>query len=326
MTLRYESCTQCVRGRAYGVIFTVLLVVPLVAASDTITLNKEGPETAYEGDLIEYSLEVVNTGVVIIDGVEVLDTLPAEVDFVDAMPTPGGVYNPVSGVWTLPALGTGEDDNAAGLKIQALVEANLIADPTKFVTVTNRAEVTAPVLPERINVEVNTNIVCAFCIDWEIVSVELGSDHKVDPPDPFKSRFFLHVQVANNGPVISEATLSVTHFNISGGGFGSVALAPALPVPILLDVGEIQTITFSTDWEDGPDSDYTISWGFKVSDVALMDPVVPNTSTGSWSGKVEGGGGGGSGGGCSIYGKADIDPLWLCFLILPGIFLVRRKI
>ena len=114
-------------------------------------------------------------------------------------------------------------------------------------------------------------------------------------------------------------------FRISGGGFGSVALTPALPVPVSLDMGEIRTITFSTDWEEGPDSDYTISWGFEVLGVTLMDPVMPDTVAGSWSGNVEGGGGGD--GGCSIYKKdAAIYPYWRLFLVLSGFRLIRNRI
>jgi uncharacterized repeat protein (TIGR01451 family) len=289
-----------------------------------MSLIKEGPKTAYEGALIKYTLESMNTGVTTIEGAEVLETLPAIVEFVAATPTQGGAYDPVTGVWTLPDLGISENDKSAGLQIEALVKANLIPDPTGYVTATNEAEVILPALPETIKTEVSTNIVCAFCIDWEIVSVKLGSDHRVEPPDPFESRFFLYVQVANNGPVASEASLSVTHFKISGGGFGSVGLTPALPVPVSLDVGEIKTITFSTDWEEGPDSDYTISWRFEVSDITLMDPVMPNTVAGSWSGNVEGGGGGG---GCSIYKKeAIIDPLWMLFFVFSGIHFMRNKI
>jgi uncharacterized repeat protein (TIGR01451 family) len=289
-----------------------------------MSLIKEGPKTAYEGALIKYTLESMNTGVTTIEGAEVLETLPAIVEFVAATPTQGGAYDPVTGVWTLPDLGISENDKSAGLQIEALVKANLIPDPTGYVTATNEAEVILPALPETIKTEVSTNILCAFCIDWEIVSVKLGSDHRVEPPDPFESRFFLYVQVTNNGPVASEASLSVTDFKISGGGFGSVGLTPALPVPVSLDVGEIKTITFSTDWEEGPDSDYTISWRFKVNDITLMDPVMPNTVAGSWSGNVEGGGGGG---GCSIYKKETIiDPLWMLIFVFSGIHFMRNKI
>lgn len=324
MALRFKSRQRYARQMASSVIFTVLLFASQLATSDTLILNKKGVKTAYESDLIEYFLEVVNTGATVIDGVEVLDTLPSEVDFVDAIPTPGGVYNPFSGVWTLPALGTGEDDKASGLMIRAQVGANLITDPTTFVTVTNRADVIEPVLPTPVSAEVNTNIVCAFCIDWEIVSVVLDSDHKVEPPDPFKSRYFLHVQVTNNGPVMSGATVSVIHFNISGGGFGSVGLKPNLPVPVSLDVGESQTITYSTNWHVGPYSDYKISWEFEVNDIALMDPVLPNTSAGSSKGKVKGGPGGG--GGCSMNKEATTDPLWLFLFILMSIWRISKKI
>jgi len=324
MALRFESRQRYAQQMASTVIFTVLLFASQVATSDTLILDKKGVKTAYEGDLIEYFLEVVNTGATVIDVVEVLDTLPSEVNFVDAIPTPGGVYNSFSGVWTLPALGTGVNDKTSGLMIRAQVGANLITDPTRFVTVTNRADVIGPILPSPVSAEVNTNIVCAFCIDWEIVSVVLDSDVNADlSSGTYESRYFLHVQVTNNGPVMSGATVGVIHFNISGGGFGSVALFPVLPVPVSLDVGESQTITYSTNWHVGPYSDYTISWEFEVNDIALMDPVLPNTTAGSWKGKVKDGPGGG--GGCSINKEATTDPLWLFLFILMSIWRISKK-
>ena len=98
MTCRFVFPQRYMRLIASGVILTVLFFASGIAASDPLILNKEGVKTAFEGDLIEYHLEVVNAGAVSIDGVEVLDVLPAEVDFVDAIPTPGGVYN-----WTSPS-------------------------------------------------------------------------------------------------------------------------------------------------------------------------------------------------------------------------------
>ena len=103
----------------------------------------------------------------------------------------------------------------------------------------------------------------------------------------FRSRFFLRVNVANNGPVPSDATVSVTHFDIRGGGFGAVELFPDVPVAVTLDPGQTQTIEFKTDWEEGDDSTYTVSWEFEVRDVALLDPILPNTLAGSWKSTVE---------------------------------------
>jgi len=317
-----ESVTPYILPMAAGAIFTILLsfTTPL-SASETLTLLMEGVKTVYEGDQAEYYLEVENTGAAPVAGVKVLDALPAMVEFVDAIPTSGGTYDPVSGVWTLPDLGTGEDTRSAGLKILVLVQNGLINDPLEFVTAENRAEIIAPLFPETIKAAFSTNIVCAFCIDWEIVSVKLDSDSRVEFPDPLESRFFLYVEVRNNGPVYSDATLSARYFNISGGGFDTVALIPSTPVPVSLDAGETRTITFSTDWEDGPDSNYTISWEFEVSDLSREDPVTPNTVAGSWSGKVTGGGGGG----CSINDSATADPLWLLYLVLAGIYPARSK-
>ena len=303
--------------------FMALLVVPFEAVGDTLTLGKEGPKTAYEGDLIEYSLGVLNTGVSPIEGMEVLDALPVEVDFVDATSTPDAVYDPVSGTWTLPTLGSGEHENAAGLTIQALVRANLIVDPAMFVSVTNEADIISPILPEPITAKAITNIVCAFCIDWEILSVEPGFEDKVEDNE-YKSKYLFYVKVANNGPAKSEATVRATHFSLSGGGFGNVELSPSEPVAVSLEAGEVKTLTYSTGWKNGPDSDYEMSWEFEINDVSLVDPILPNTVSGSFKGDVKGGSGGG--GGCMINEQEAIDTVWLFFLILTCIWYFGRKI
>ena len=284
----------------------------------------EGPRTAYEGDLIGYSLVVENTGTTSIESGEVLDKLPITLEFADAIPTPGGIYDPVSGIWTLPTLGTDENSKTAGLRIQAIVQADLIADPTEYVTSINMAEVISPVFPEMIQVEVRTNIVCAFCIDWEISSVDLGYEDDWDN-DKYKSKFLFYVHVVNNGPVPSEAMVSNIYFNISGGGYGTVSLSPSEPVSVSLDINESQTITYSTGWIDGPDSDYELIWEFAVSDVALLDPILPNTASGSWKGDVEGSPGGG-GGGCSISKQNTFDPLWLLLPMLFGLHHRENKL
>jgi uncharacterized repeat protein (TIGR01451 family) len=97
--------------------FALLFGLPLAAVSETLILTKNGPKTAREGDLIEYRLEVVNQGSVNVEGAQVLDTFPATVDFVQALSTPSGLYEPVTGIWALPSLGTGEDDRAAQLRL-----------------------------------------------------------------------------------------------------------------------------------------------------------------------------------------------------------------
>ena len=317
MTLRFKSHSRYMRLLASCAIFTVLLFSPLSSVGDAIVLTKEGPKTAYHGDLIVYALEIENSGMTIIGGTEVLDVLPSEVDFVDSVSTPGGVYNPLSGIWTLPALGTAEGEKTAELKIQALVRANLIEDPAKFVSAINMAEVVAPVFPDPIVAEVVTHIVCAYCIDWEILSVELGYEDKIDD-GRYKAMYLFYVQVANNGPVTSEATVSATHFNISGGGYGTVTLMPSVPVEVTLDAGETQIIMYTTGWVDGADSDYKMTWVFEVSDVSLLDPIFPNTASGSFEGDVEGAPGGG--GGCTINGAAATNPVWVFLLIITGVY------
>ena len=104
-------------------------------------------------------------------------------------------------------------------------------------------------------------------------------------PNFRETRFFLNVKVANTGPVASEGTVTATRFDVSGGNFRpSLSLEPTLPVPVSLAAGETQTITFVTNWAEGPFSTYTIFWEFEVSDESLLDPVLPNTAAGSWTG------------------------------------------
>ena len=62
-----------------------------------------------------------------------LDTLPATLEFVQAVSTPDGIYEPATGTWTLPGLGTEADDSAAELRLQALVRSGLLAEPSEVV-------------------------------------------------------------------------------------------------------------------------------------------------------------------------------------------------
>jgi hypothetical protein len=293
-------------------------------SSTNLSLSMDGPKTAYEGDQIEYSLVVSNIGTTSIEGGEVLVKLPTTLDFADSIPTPGGIYDPASGIWSLPSLGTEEISKTAGLLIQAIVRADLIPDPGEFVTSINMAEVISPVFPETIQAEVRTNIVCAFCIDWVFSSVGLGYEDKWDD-DKYKSNFLFYVNIVNNGPVKSEARVSNTYFNISGGGYGTVSLSPSEPVAVNIDTGDTQQIIYSTGWIDGPDSDYELTWEFAISDVALLDPVLPNTASGSWNGDVEGSPGGG-GGGCTISTQNIFDPLWILLSILFGLYHLENKL
>jgi uncharacterized repeat protein (TIGR01451 family) len=265
----------------------LLFGVAFAVASATLTLTKNGPKTAREGDLIEYRLEIVNEGSVHFDGVEVLDTLPVTVEFLQAVSMPSGLYEPATGIWTLPRLGTSEEDRAAELRLQALVRSNLLVEPNDVAVAINRARVTTPETAEPIEAELATNILCAFCIDWEILSVSLASDSRLDTQhETVELRFDLHVQVTNNGPIASEGTVRATDFSVIGGNFHpTLILGPTLPVAVALAPSETQTVTFGTNWADLPTSNYTIAWEFQVADTSLMDPVMPNTVSGSYTGE-----------------------------------------
>mgnify|MGYP001824349534 FL=1 len=274
------------------VVLALLLAMPAAAVGETLSLTKSGPSTAREGDLIEYRLEVVNQGTTSVAGVQVLDTLPDAVEFVQAVSTPEGIFDPANGIWTLPPLGTGADNSAAELRLQALVRSGLLTDPNDTVATINSATIIAPEPPAPIAAQVTTKIVCASCIDWEILSVGLNTEHRSNLPNIRETRFLLNVQVANNGPVASEGTVTATRFDVSSGDFKpSLNLEPSLPVPVSLRAGETQTITFVTNWAEGPFSTYTIFWEFEVSDESLLDPVLPNTVTGSWTGDASDGDG-----------------------------------
>jgi uncharacterized repeat protein (TIGR01451 family) len=292
-------------------VLILLFGFPFAAVSENLTLTKNAPTTAREGDLIEYQLQAVNQGSVSVDGAQVQDTLPATANFVEAVSTPGGVYEPATGIWTLPSLGTGDDDRAAELRLQALVSSDLLADPSDVVLVINQARVATPQTPEPVEAEVTTSILCPFCVDWEILSVSLASDVRVDiDRQNTELRFDLHVQVTNNGPIASEGTVTAVDFSVLHGNFHpTLILGPALPVAVALAPGETQIITYGTNWSDWPDTDYTIAWEFAVADTSLMDPVMPNTVSGSYTG--EGYDNDSGGGGCFIataaYGSY-LDP------------------
>ena len=235
------------------VVLALLLAMPAATVGETLSLTKSGPSTAREGDLIEYRLEVVNQGTTSVTGVQLLDTLPDAVEFVQAVSIPGGIFDPATGIWTLPPLGTGAEDSAAELRLQALVRSGLLTDPNDTVAAINSATLIAPEPPEPIAAQVTTKIVCASCIDWEILSVGLNTEHRSNLPNIRETRFLLNVQVANNGPVASEGTVTATRFDVSGGNFRpSLSLEPTLPVPVSLGAGETQTITFVTNWAEGP--------------------------------------------------------------------------
>jgi uncharacterized repeat protein (TIGR01451 family) len=298
-------------GRGLGVFLKVVLAfsfVSVASRADTFNLIKTGPDVARELELIEYSVTLINEGASSAQNLNVLDVLPQEIEFVDGISEPVGSYDPASGIWSVPWIGNEEPESTVTLKISGLVRPIPLSSQEDFVTITNEAEITDPVIPDAVPVSHRTDIVCSTCIDWEIVSTELGMDHEVNASsDPaFEVRFFLRVLVANNGPVASDGALEVRSFDVWGGGLdGSFALSPASPVAISLGAGETEQFVFSTNWAEGPKEDYSVAWKVEVRDSVLFDPILPNSVSGSWKGKVEDSGGGG----CFIATAAFGSPL-----------------
>jgi uncharacterized repeat protein (TIGR01451 family) len=289
MFYQYIYSRLILRKATCSLLLLLLLVMPFQVIGDTIMLTKSGPQTAREGDLIEYRLKAINESNTDIDNVRVLDDLPAEVDFVEAISTLNGVYEPSSGIWEVPILGTSELNKTAELQLRVLVKADILSSPNDVVTVTNHAGLLSPAPTDPNEVAQSTNIVCASCIDWEIVSVKLDSEWRgPDTLDPFEMRYLLYVTVVNNGPVASQGSLTSTYFNVSY--TPSLTLQPDLPVMVSLDEGETKTFLYSTNWVEGPDSTYTIAWEFTIIDDSFLDPVEPNVVSGLWTGEVTGGG------------------------------------
>jgi uncharacterized repeat protein (TIGR01451 family) len=310
--------------RVINAFLAFLLVLPLTATGAELSLGMEGPKLVREGDLIEYQLTLVNEGSVAIDNIEVLDRLPAGTDFVDATPLPFGTYDSLTGIWTIPTLGTSEKDRTASLALQGLVHTNLLADSDDVEKLVNRAEVTAPRLSPAEKATITSRVICPFCNDWEMLSPKIRTRLSSDGYSYDGIRFVIDVYVANNGPVRSDATVRAKYFSVSGGGLGKVKLKPYSPVEITLKAGESRRVRFLTTWEDLPESNYWLTATFEVNDVALHDPISPNVVTATWKGEVDGDGSSGSSGGCTLNTKNGVDPLWLLLVLLPFMRLTRR--
>jgi uncharacterized repeat protein (TIGR01451 family) len=290
MVYRCSSSKWYLKEVFSSILLVLFIVTPIRLSADTIALTKNGPLTAREGDIIEYQLKVVNESNADINNVQILDILPAEIDFVEAISTLSGVYEPSTGIWEIPILGTTDANKTAILQLRVLVKAAILSGPMDVISATNHIALVSPIPTEPNEVEHSTNIVCASCIDWEIVSTKLKMEWREETAYVLELRYVLYVTVANNGPVASQGSLTSTYFNVSHEP--SLKLQPSLPVMVSLDEGKTQTFVYATSWtEDWPDSDYTVSWEFAINDDAFLDPVEPNTVSGSWTGKVEDGGG-----------------------------------
>lgn len=62
-----------------------------------------------------------------------------------------------------------------------------------------------------------------------------------------------------------------------------MTLFPGGPVAVTLDPRQTQTIEFESGREKGDDFEFTDFWKIEISDVALLDPIPPNTASGSCS-------------------------------------------
>lgn len=308
----------------HHVLNAFLLVLPLTATSAELSLSMEGPGIVREGDLIEYQVTLVNEGTAALDGIEVLDKLPNDTDFVDATALPFGTYDSLTGIWTIPSLGTGEKDRKASLTLQVLVHANLLAGPDDIGELVNRAEVISPRLVTTEKPAVTSRVICPFCNDWEMLSPRIRTRLSGDEYSYDSVRFVFDVYVANNGPVESDATVTATYFSVSGGGLGNMQLKPYSPVEITLQAGKSRSVRFLTTWEDLPESNYWITADFEVNDVSLHDPIRPNAVSATWKGKGNGGDSS-SGGGCTLNPKNGVDPLWLLLVLLPLVRLAGRS-
>ena len=311
------------RKQLHHVLNAFLLIFPLTATSAELNLSMEGPGIVREGDLIEYRVTLVNEGTAALVGIEVLDKLPNDTDLVDATALPFGMYDSLTGIWTIPSLGTGEKDRTASLTLQVLVHANLLAGADDIGELVNRAEVISPRLDMTEKPAVTSRVICPFCNDWEMLSPRIRTRLSGDEYSYDSVRFVFDVYVANNGPVKSDATVTATYFSVSGGGLGNMQLKPYSPVEITLQAGESRSVRFLTTWEDLPESNYWITADFEVNDVSLHDPIRPNAVSATWKGKGHGGDSS-SGGGCTLNPKTGVDPLWLLLVLLPLVRLAVR--
>jgi hypothetical protein len=294
--------------------------MPVTASADALALSVEGPKIVREGDLIEYRLKVTNEGASVVNGVEVLVEPSGRTDFVAATSLPVGSYSDLTGIWTLPRLGTLSNERSVILTLQLLVQPALLSDPDDVVPLINKASILTPSSSNDEKAEIKTHVVCSFCNDWEMVSVYVQGETDLDNDDyVIEIRYVFDVLVANNGPVRSSATVTPTHFNISG---VKAHLKPGLPVEVRLDAGDSQLVKFDTTWEE-LDSDQKVSWAFEVSDLSLYDPIDSNAVSGTRVDDIDTRSS--SGGGCTLKPSSRMDPLWLFMVLLPIMhFLARR--
>ena len=147
------------------------------------------PVTA--GEAMTYSLTIYNDGPSAAENVVVTDTLPAEVTFVSASPTPDSGPNPL--VWNLGTLTAGESRD---ILITVTVNADVTAGFTNMVIITTTTPGDDPSNNED---------------DWPVevvLSADLGVV-KSDDPDPVSPGALLTytLNVTNYGPGLAENVL-----------------------------------------------------------------------------------------------------------------------
>ena len=320
MGQRASGCNTRQRYRWCFLPVVVLLAgMPVTSSADALALSMEGPKTAREGELIEYRLKVTNEGESAVNGVEVLVEPSRRTDFVAATSLPIGSYDDLTRTWSMPRLGTLSNERSVNLTLQLLVQPALLTDPDDVVPLINKARVLTPGSSNDEKTEIKTHVVCGFCNDWEMVSVYVQGETDLDNDDyEIEIRFVFDILIANNGPVRSSATVTPTHFNISG---VNAQLKPELPVEVRLDAGDSQLVKFHTTWVE-LESDQKLSWAFEVNDLSLHDPIDSNAVSGTRVDDIDSGS---SSSGCTLKPSSRMDPLWLFMVWLPIMrFLARR--
>ncbi len=147
------------------------------------TITEAAPNV---GDTVTYTVTVINAGIGGATGINVTDTLPAEVTFVSAM-TNKGSYDQGTGLWTIGDLAEGFQ---AVLDIQGTVNTAAIG-----ATVTNTAAITAS---DQTDPNADNN---SASVDFNVPVSDLWLTHVVDNSTPaVGDTVTFDLAVTNDGP------------------------------------------------------------------------------------------------------------------------------